>query len=430
MIEKKILPLLKKYSKHVWLLLLAVITRAFIVFVAPVSVRGMLEAVSLPAASPKNLFFYGAIFAGCFLLGYLINLTINYIYMRFSLNFKVTLSRELYDKVFRMDYKAFQKREAAYFTSRIKQFSDQAFNLVGDSFPSGVVSCVTILIAMAFIASISKVLLAMAALLLPLHFFGYRSVNKKLLGKSAEFQRVYAENSKNIINVTHNIESIKQLGNYPFFSSFVGKYVEAIEQNTNSLSLYAKNVSVLMSFLIDLLKNGILLFSIYLLYLKKVSFPDVMFVNMIMSIYFSALSDLNRISMGMRDVLAGFDFVEDELTSKMENSGSAELPKVEKLSFHTKTFSYDGSKDVLKNFAFDLAAGDSVAIVGKSGCGKSTLGKLLTGLYFADGISLNGRPAGEYSLESVRRKIYHVAQNPQLFPGSIGENITAGPCRS
>lgn len=426
MIEKRIFPVLKKHSKFVWLLLSAVTTKSLITFVTPVAVREMLEAVSLPQPSADSLFFYAGVFAGCFLLGYLLNISTNYLYLRFSFRFKVLFSRELYTELFRMDYKAFQSKESAYFVGRIKQFTDQAFSLAADSLPSGVVSLMTAAIAITFIWSISKVLFVMAVLLLPLNYFGYRSLNKRLKEKSAAFQRVYADDFKNILGVAQNIESIKQLNNYPFFSSFIGKYVENMEREANAITFFARNASILMMFLVEVLKNGILLGSIYLLYLKQVAFPDVMFLMMIMSIYFSALADMTNITLGMRDVRAGFDFLEEELRAKAEKNGTGELSGVESLSFRMENFSYDGKKEVIKDFALDLKPGDSVAIVGRSGCGKSTLGKLLTRLYLAEGVSVNGRPAGEFTLESLRRKIYHVAQNPQLFPGTIEENIKAG----
>jgi subfamily B ATP-binding cassette protein MsbA len=426
MIEKRIFPLLKKHAGYVWVILLGVSLKAFITFVTPVAVREMLKAVSLPKPSADSLLFYAGVFAGCFLLGYLLNLAINYVYLKFSFSFKVRFSRELYTELFRMDYHAFQGRESAYFVSRIKQFTDQAFSLAADSLPSGVVSVLTAVIAIGFIWSISKALFVLAVLLLPLNFFGYRSLNKRLKEKSAAFQSAYADNFKNILGVAQNIESIKQLNNYPFFSSFVGKYVENMEREANAITFFARNASIFMMFLVEVLKNGILLGAIYLLYLKQVAFPDIMFLMMIMNIYFGALADMTNISLGMRDVRAGFDFLEGELRAKAEKDGTGELGRVERLSFGMAGFSYDGKKDVIKNFELDLKPGDSVAIVGRSGCGKSTLGKLLTRLYLADGVSLNGRDAGEYSLESLRKKVYHVAQNPQLFPGTIGENITAG----
>jgi len=426
MIEKRIFPLLKKHAKFVWLLLASVTLKSLITFVTPVAVREMLQAVSLPRPSADSLLFYAGVFAGCFLLGYCVSIVTNHFYLKFSFRFKVLFSRDLYEDLFRLDYRSFQSKESAYFVSRIKQFTDQAFSLAADSLPAGVVSLITASIALGFIWSINSGLFVLAALLLPLNFFGYRSLNRRLKEKSVVFQGVYADNFKNILGVAQNVESIKQLSNYPYFSAYVGRYVETMEREANAITLFARNASMLVMFMVEILKNGILLGAIYLLYLKRVAFPDVMFLTMIMNIYFSSLADMTHITLGMRDVRAGFDFLEQELRAQAEKTGSAELAAVEKLSFKMDGFSYDGKKDVLKNFTLELAPGDSVAVVGRSGCGKSTLGKLLTRLYHADGVSVNGRPSGEYSLGSLRRKIYHVSQAPQLFPGTIADNITAG----
>lgn len=426
MIEKRIFPLLKRHAGYVWLLLAAVTTKSLISFVTPVAVREMLEAVSLPAPSPDSLAFYAAVFAGCFALGYLVNIGVNHLYLRFSFRFKLLFSAELYEQLFRLEYKAFQSKESAYYVSRIKQFIDQAFSLAADSLPSGVVSVITAAVALGFIWSISPWLFALAALLLPLNFYGYRALNRRLKEKSAAFQEIYADNFKNILGVAQNIEAIKQLNNYPFFSSYVGKYVESMEREANSISYFARNASMLVMFMADVLRNAILLGSIFLLYSRKISFPEVMFVTMIMNIYFSSLADMTHITLGMRDVRAGFDFLERELQAQAEREGREELSPVRGLSLKMGAFSYDGKKEVIKDFSLELGPGDSVAVVGRSGCGKSTLGKLLTRLYNSDEVVLNGRPAPEYSLRSLRRRIYHVAQTPQLFPGTIADNITAG----
>jgi len=426
MIEKRIIPVLRKHKGFFWLVLFSVTTKALIAFVGPVTIRELLRTVSLPQPSSASLALYAGLFCACFLIGYLISAVSNHIYLKFSYVFKVRFSRELYEELFRLDYKAFQDRESAYFVSRIKQFTDQAFSLAADSLPAGLVSLLTAAIAIAFIWSISKLLFVLAALLLPLNYFGYRALNRRLKEKSAAFQVSYADNFKNILGVTQNIESIKQLGNYPFFSSCVGKYVESMERDANSVTMFVRNVSMLMMFVVEVIKNGILLGAIYLMYLKLVAFPDVMFLMMVMNIYFSALADMTNISLGMRDARAGFDFLEQELRAQAELSGERELSKVAEVSFKLKRFSYNDKKEVIKDFALDLRPGDNVAVVGRSGCGKSTLGKLLTRLYRADGITINGSPAAEYSLGSLRKKIYHVSQTAQLFPGTIEENITAG----
>ncbi|HEX7720076.1 MAG TPA: ATP-binding cassette domain-containing protein, partial [Woeseiaceae bacterium] len=60
-----------------------------------------------------------------------------------------------------------------------------------------------------------------------------------------------------------------------------------------------------------------------------------------------------------------------------------------------------------------------------SGSGKSTLVKLLVGLYTPIGgtIYMNGIPVDELRYNPVRRQIGFVTQDPQLFSGTIRENL-------
>lgn len=94
----------------------------------------------------------------------------------------------------------------------------------------------------------------------------------------------------------------------------------------------------------------------------------------------------------------------------------------------TVTFSYDGNKDVLKDFSLDVKRGESIAITGISGCGKTTLSKLLLGLYpISEGsITINGMDFKDYSLGDLRKQIAYVPQEPYLFHGSVMENIRMG----
>jgi len=69
--------------------------------------------------------------------------------------------------------------------------------------------------------------------------------------------------------------------------------------------------------------------------------------------------------------------------------------------------------------------GETIAFVGPSGSGKSTLVKLLVGLYtpIAGRIYMNGIPVTELRYNPVRRQIGFVTQDPQLFSGTIRENL-------
>ena len=83
---------------------------------------------------------------------------------------------------------------------------------------------------------------------------------------------------------------------------------------------------------------------------------------------------------------------------------------------------------LFENFNLAIKAGEKIALVGHSGSGKSTLTKLLfrflepqQGL-----ISFDGVPASAFTLESLRKQISMVPQQPDLFHRSVRENITLG----
>jgi len=119
-----------------------------------------------------------------------------------------------------------------------------------------------------------------------------------------------------------------------------------------------------------------------------------------------------------------------DLTPKIRNFPHAhELPSVRgKIGFHNVTFSYDGSDPVLQNIDIEIAAGQTVALVGKSGVGKTTFVQLIPRFYEPQSgtITIDGYDIREVKLESLRRQIGFVHQEPFLFYGTIFENITFG----
>ncbi|MDV2450663.1 peptidase domain-containing ABC transporter [Xanthomonas hortorum] len=86
----------------------------------------------------------------------------------------------------------------------------------------------------------------------------------------------------------------------------------------------------------------------------------------------------------------------------------------------------DGEPWVIRNCSFQVAQGESVAIIGTSGCGKSTMIKLMLGLLKpTEGtISFGGVDIHKCGPRNVRSIVGAVMQDDQLFAGSIAENIS------
>lgn len=91
-------------------------------------------------------------------------------------------------------------------------------------------------------------------------------------------------------------------------------------------------------------------------------------------------------------------------------------------------FSYDKSKELIKNLNLDVKQGMHVAIVGPTGCGKSTLINLLMRFYDVDNgtISVDGNDIREVTRDSLRNGYGMVLQETWLKAGTIKENIAFG----
>lgn len=103
------------------------------------------------------------------------------------------------------------------------------------------------------------------------------------------------------------------------------------------------------------------------------------------------------------------------------------IEKLEKINFANVSFTYGASDQphTLNNISLNIEPGKTVAFVGPSGAGKSTLVKLLVGLYRPTGgqLNINNISINELDISAYRRHLGYVAQETQLFAGTIRENL-------
>lgn len=108
------------------------------------------------------------------------------------------------------------------------------------------------------------------------------------------------------------------------------------------------------------------------------------------------------------------------------NSAYAVTPKIE---INNLTFQYPNTKTpVLKNISLKLAAGETLAIVGKTGSGKTTLVNLLLRLYQVDSdtIKFGGYDINRIPVKKIRDMIGYVPQDNFLFSKTVKYNIGFG----
>ena len=99
------------------------------------------------------------------------------------------------------------------------------------------------------------------------------------------------------------------------------------------------------------------------------------------------------------------------------------------IEFKKVTFKYpQDEREVLRDASFKINPGEHVAILGRNGSGKTTIEKLIAGLYepAAGSILLDGIDIRQLDPAELRRNMGYVAQDVNLFFGSLRDNIAMG----
>ena len=84
--------------------------------------------------------------------------------------------------------------------------------------------------------------------------------------------------------------------------------------------------------------------------------------------------------------------------------------------------------EAIRGISIQIAAGETVALVGETGAGKSTIVKLLARFYdpVAGSIRVDGHDLRTLELEAYRHQLGYVPQEAFLFSGTIRDNIAYG----
>jgi ATP-binding cassette, subfamily B, multidrug efflux pump len=99
------------------------------------------------------------------------------------------------------------------------------------------------------------------------------------------------------------------------------------------------------------------------------------------------------------------------------------------VTFDNVSFRYFNSTDwVLQDVAFEVTAGQTVALLGATGSGKTSIINLVPRFYdtTSGSVKVDGHDVRSYTLDSLRSQIGIVLQETNLFSGTIRDNIAFG----
>lgn len=119
----------------------------------------------------------------------------------------------------------------------------------------------------------------------------------------------------------------------------------------------------------------------------------------------------------------------DEAPDVCERPGAPDLVASHgSVSLRDVHFGYGDGPDVLRGLDLDVAAGETVALVGRTGSGKSTVARLIGRFYDvrSGSVRIDGTDVRDVTLASLRAAVGLVLDEPFLFSASVHDNIAYG----
>lgn len=225
-----------------------------------------------------------------------------------------------------------------------------------------------------------------------------------------------------------NVELVKSLG-------LENQEIKRLnDTNSQILQLELEKIKIIRTFsfiqgtTINALRSLLMLLMLWLIFTGAITFGQFFSLLLYSFLIFNPLASFGDVAQQYQEARSSLDRLQEILLMPAEDKPAHPqvLEALKNITFEQVDFRYNTSDLLaLENVNVSIKAGETVAFVGPSGSGKTTLVKLMVALYrpTAGSVKFNGINVNDLDLEKYRNRIGLVAQDTQLFAGTIRENL-------
>ncbi|WP_336035123.1 ABC transporter ATP-binding protein [Halobacterium yunchengense] len=393
----------------------------------------------VPAGDEARLVFMGGLIAASFLFGAAFHWVRNWGWNAFSQHIQHEVRTDTYDKMQRLNMDFFATKQTGEMMSILSNDVNRLERFLNDGLNSAFRLSVMVLAIGVYLFAVNWQLAVLTMLPVPvIAVFTYKFV-KAIQPKYAEVRSSVGHLNSRLENNLGGIQVIKTSNTEDYESDRVEDVSQGyFDANWGAITIRIKFFPALriiagVGFVLTFVVGGLwvvsgppLFFSgtldegefvTFILLSQQFIWPMAQF-GQIINMYQRARASSERI-FGLMN----------EPSRIEENPDAAELVVDDgEVVYDDVTFGYDDEETIVEDVSFEVAGGETLALVGPTGAGKSTVLKLLLRMYDVDGgeIRIDGQDVSGVTLPSLRQHIGYVSQDTFLFYGTVEENITYG----
>ena len=360
-----------------------------------------------------------------------VGLVDDFIATKLIYKFDLQIKSEVFNHILRLPFYHKERLHKGDYINRLRSLTNDVGALVLDSTSGIAESILTIFGVLTVLIFINPKLTMIGLVIVPLLYLSIRYFSPKIQAVTEEKQGIVGEIANHIQESVENAETIQA------FTDETSQVEKLGQQMKRKLKVDIKSLFVSHKFnftnslFVILGSTSIMLIGGREILAGTLSFGELfIFINYMQRLY-GPVEGLTHAIAGIKKRMVSarrvYDVVDDHQELEDTDKGFALSGIQGRVRFEDVSLEYNG-KAVLSNVNLDIAPGSKVAFIGPSGGGKSSLLKMVTmfippsrGQIYIDDYDLS-----QSSLKSIRQNVSVIGQHPQLFSGSILDNIILG----
>ena len=396
----------------------------------------ILSRYAMRTLLPQNAYQTFFTLMGMILAAYALRSVLYYIITYWGHTFGIRVEADIREVLFKhiqdLGFEFFDRNRTGQLMSRMTTDLFEITELAHHGPEDLFISAVTIVGALAVMATIEWRLTLVVAVLIPVFVAVIFSRRKAMREASSRVKRKTGTINADIESSLSGMRTAKAFANEWVEED---KFRHSNDIYKTSKKMFHKEMGIfqgVMEFFMSAMSVAVITVGGALIMRGSMDTVDLLTFTLYITSFVNPIRKLANFSELFANGTAGFGrFLEIMRTEPalQDKPDAKELSAVRgEIGIHNVSFAYEGELDVLHDVSLDIPAGKTVAVVGPSGGGKSTLCQLIPRFYdvSSGAITIDGLDVRDVTQTSLRRKIGIVQQDVFLFADSILENIRYG----
>jgi len=339
------------------------------------------------------------------------------------------LRSQVQRKLLSLPINFFDNNKTGALVSRVMTDVEGVRNLVGTGLVQLIGGSITAIISLVILININALMTVFV--LVPVGIFAFIAMKAFVYIRPIFKNRgvINAEVTGRLTEILSGVRVIKGFNAEEQENKSFQKGAEKLYLNVKKSLTATALITSSSTLLLGLASAGIMGIGGYFMMDNTMTFGDFISFTLFLGFMIAPIVQMSNIGSQLTEAMAGLDRTQELMEMTIEDNPEVRTNYLKEIKgdivFNNVSFSYEETKEVLRNISFEAPSGSVTALVGSSGSGKSTIASLAaTFLNPTKGsVTLDGIDLSEVNLSSFRTHLGVVLQDDFLYAGTIRENI-------